>query len=320
MNRPWQPSATIDALRRRAGIINRIREFFAERGVLEVDTPSLSHAAVSDPFLHPFATEYVPEGGGQAAMLYLHTSPEYPMKRLLAAGSGAIWQLCKVYRNGEIGRRHNPEFSMLEWYRPGFDHHQLMDEVDALVRAVLAGESARRVTYAAVFAEHTGLDIHQCSDADLQSLAAARCGFQGELSRDGYLNLLFSECVEPRLQAPTLVYAFPASQAALARVVEGDDRVPSAARFEMFAKGMELANGYFELTDADEQLRRFEADQAQREALGIAALPIDMPLVDALRSGMPSCAGVALGVDRLVMLALGASTIGEVIAFDAQRA
>ncbi|HCP03279.1 MAG TPA: elongation factor P lysine(34) lysyltransferase, partial [Pseudomonas sp.] len=196
-------------------------------------------------------------------------------------------------------RRHNPEFSMLEWYRPGFDHHQLMDEVDALVRAVLAGESARRVTYAAVFAEHTGLDIHQCSDADLQSLAAARCGFQGELSRDGYLNLLFSECVEPRLQAPTLVYAFPASQAALARVVEGDDRVPSAARFEMFVKGMELANGYFELTDADEQLRRFEADQAQREALGIAALPIDMPLVDALRSGMPSCAGVALGVDRL---------------------
>ena len=320
MNRPWQPSATIDDLRRRAGIINRIREFFAERGVLEVDTPSLSHAAVSDPFLHPFATEYVPEGGGQAAMLYLHTSPEYPMKRLLAAGSGAIWQLCKVYRNGEIGRRHNPEFSMLEWYRPGFDHHQLMDEVDALVRAVLAGESARRVTYAAVFAEHTGLDIHQCSDADLQSLAAARCGFQGELSRDGYLNLLFSECVEPRLQAPTLVYAFPASQAALARVVEGDDRVPSAARFEMFVKGMELANGYFELTDADEQLRRFEADQAQREALGIAALPIDMPLVDALRSGMPSCAGVALGVDRLVMLALGASTIGEVIAFDTQRA
>ena len=320
MNRPWQPSSTIDALRRRAGIINRIREFFAERGVLEVDTPSLSHAAVSDPFLHPFATEYVPEGGGQAAILYLHTSPEYPMKRLLAAGSGAIWQLCKVYRNGEIGRRHNPEFSMLEWYRPGFDHHQLMDEVDALVRAVLAGESARRVTYAAVFAEHTGLDIHQCSDADLQRLAAARCGFQGELSRDGYLNLLFSECVEPRLQAPTMVYAFPASQAALARVVEGDDRVPSAARFEMFVKGMELANGYFELTDADEQLRRFEADQAQREALGIAALPIDMPLVDALRSGMPSCAGVALGVDRLVMLALGASTIGEVIAFDTQRA
>ncbi|WP_341707865.1 elongation factor P--(R)-beta-lysine ligase [Halopseudomonas sp.] len=320
MNRPWQPSATIDALRQRAGIINRIRAFFAERCVLEVDTPSLSHAAVSDPFLHPFSAEYIPEGGGQAAMLYLHTSPEYPMKRLLAAGSGAIWQLCKVYRNGEIGRRHNPEFSMLEWYRPGFDHHQLMDEVDALVRTVLAGEPARRVTYAAVFAQHTGLDIHQCSDAELQGLAEQRCGFRGELSRDGYLNLLFSECVEPQLQAPTMVYAFPASQAALAQVVEGDDRVPSAARFEMFVQGMELANGYFELTDANEQLRRFEVDQTQREALGLATLPIDMPLVEALRSGMPSCAGVALGVDRLVMLALGASTIGEVIAFDTERA
>ncbi|MEL0167830.1 MAG: elongation factor P--(R)-beta-lysine ligase [Pseudomonadaceae bacterium] len=320
MSRQWQPSATIDALRRRAGIINRIRQFFAERGVLEVDTPSLSHAAVSDPFLHPFATEYVPEGGGQAAMLYLHTSPEYPMKRLLAAGSGAIWQLCKVYRNGEIGRRHNPEFSMLEWYRPGFDHHQLMDEVDALVRDVLACAAARRVSYAAVFAEHTGLDIHQCADAELRALAAERCGFQGELSRDGYLNLLFSECVEPQLQAPTMVYAFPASQAALAQVVDGDDVVPSAARFEMFVQGMELANGYFELTDAGEQLRRFEADQRHRESLGLPALPIDMPLVAALQAGMPSCAGVALGVDRLVMLALGASTIAEVIAFDTERA
>ena len=320
MTREWRPSASIEALRQRADIINRIRRFFAERQVLEVDTPSLSHAAVSDPFLHPFSADYIPEGGGQAATLYLHTSPEYPMKRLLAAGSGAIWQLCKVYRNGEMGRRHNPEFSMLEWYRPGFDHHQLMDEVDALVREVLACAPARRVSYAAVFAEHTGLDIHRCGDADLQQLAAARCGFQGELSRDGYLNLLFSDCVEPQLQAPTMVYAFPASQAALAQVVEGDDVVPSAARFEMFVQGMELANGYFELTDANEQLRRFQVDQQQREALGLSVLPIDMPLVDALEAGMPSCAGVALGVDRLVMLALGASTIAEVIAFDTQRA
>ena len=320
MSRAWQPSATIDALRQRAGIINQIRQFFAERCVLEVDTPSLSHAAVSDPFLHPFATDFVPEGGGQAATLYLHTSPEYPMKRLLAAGSGPIWQLCKVFRNGEIGRRHNPEFSMLEWYRPGLDHHQLMDEVDALVCAVLASAPARRITYADAFAEHTGLDVHSCSDADLQKLAASRCGFAGELSRDGYLNLLFAECVEPALQAPTMVYAFPASQAALAQIVEGDDRVPAAARFELFVKGMELANGYFELTDADEQLRRFEADQGQREALCVPALPIDLPLVDALRAGLPSCAGVALGVDRLVMLALGASTIAEVIAFDAGRA
>lgn len=316
----WKPSASIAALQRRAEIINQIRRFFAEREVLEVDTPSLSAAAVSDPHLFPFSTDYVPEGGGKAQRLYLHTSPEYPMKRLLAAGSGAIWQLCKVYRNGETGSRHNPEFSMLEWYRPGFDHHRLMDEVDALVRQVLASAPARRVTYAGVFAEHTGLDIHSCTDQQLQTLALERCGFSGELSRDGWLNLLFSHCVEPQLLEPTMVYAFPASQAALARVVEGDDKVLSAARFELFVAGMELANGYFELTDAPEQERRFAADQQQRRSLGYPELPLDQPLLAALQSGLPECAGVALGVDRLIMLALGTSRIDQVIAFDLARA
>ncbi|GAA6130895.1 EF-P lysine aminoacylase EpmA [Halopseudomonas sabulinigri] len=320
MSIDWKPGASLAALRRRAEIINQIRRFFADRDVLEVDTPSLSHAAVSDPFLFPFATDYVPEGGGAAQRLYLHTSPEYPMKRLLAAGSGAIWQLCKVYRNGEVGGRHNAEFSMLEWYRPGFDHHRLMDEVDALVMQVLGSSPARRVTYAAVFLEHTGLDIHTCSDAQLQALAYARCGFEGELQRDGWLNLLFSHCVEPQLLEPTMVYAFPASQAALARVVEGDDRLPSAARFELFVAGMELANGYFELTDAQEQARRFAADQAQREQLGYPLLPLDEPLLAALQAGLPECAGVALGVDRLIMLALDASRIDQVIAFDLRRA
>jgi len=316
----WKPSASIAALRRRAEIINHIREFFAERDVLEVDTPSLSAAAVSDPHLFPFSTDYVPEGGGTAQRLYLHTSPEYPMKRLLAAGSGAIWQLCKVYRNGEVGGRHNPEFSMLEWYRPGFDHHRLMDEVDALVGLVLGSAPARRVSYAAIFAEHTGLDIHSCTDQQLQALAVKRCGFSGELLRDGWLNLVFSHCVEPKLLEPTMVYAFPASQAALARIVVGDDRVESAARFELFVAGMELANGYFELTDAQEQTRRFAADQQQRRALGYPELPLDQPLLAALQSGLPECAGVALGVDRLVMLALGASRIDQVIAFDLARA
>lgn len=320
MSVDWKPSASIVALRRRAEIINQIRHFFAEREVLEVDTPSLSAAAVSDPHLFPFSTDYVPEGGSTTQRLYLHTSPEYPMKRLLAAGSGAIWQLCKVYRNGETGSRHNPEFSMLEWYRPGFDHHRLMDEVDVLVQQVLVSPPARRITYAAVFAEYTGLDIHACSDQQLQTLALERCGFSGELTRDGWLNLLFSHCVEPQLLEPTMVYAFPASQAALARVVEGDDEVPSAARFELFIAGMELANGYFELTDADEQARRFKADQQQRRTLGYAELPMDQPLLAALRSGLPECAGVALGVDRLIMLALGASGIDQVIAFDLARA
>lgn len=316
----WQPSAPLANLRRRAQIIAGIRRFFAERDVLEVDTPTLSAAAVSDPHLFPFAAEYVPEGGGRAQTLYLHTSPEYPMKRLLAAGSGCIWQLCRVYRNGESGSRHNPEFSMLEWYRLGFDHHQLMDEVDELVDAVLGCGRSRRVTYAALFAEHLGVDIHGCEDAELARLGREHCDFRGELDRDGWLNLLFSHCIEPRLLRPTMVSAFPASQAALARVVEGDDRVPSAARFELFIQGMELANGYFELTDAAEQLRRFESDQQLREGFGRAALPIDRRLVSALQQGLPECAGVALGVDRLVMLALNASHIDEVIAFPLQRA
>ena len=316
----WQPTATRHNLQRRAQIIDGIRQFFNQRQVLEVDTPTLSAAAVSDPHLFPFATDYIPEGGGQAQTLYLHTSPEYPMKRLLAAGSGCIWQLCRVYRNGESGRRHNPEFSMLEWYRLGFDHHQLMDEVDDLVDSILGCGRSRRVTYAALFEQYLGVDIHACEISELADLGRRHCDFRGELDTDGWLNLLFSHCIEPQLLEPTMVYAFPASQAALARVVEGDDRVPSAARFELFIKGMELANGYFELTDAGEQARRFAADQQLREAYQRPPLPIDQRLIAALQQGLPECAGVALGVDRLVMLALDAHSIDEVIAFPLGRA
>lgn len=315
----WQPGASLEHLHRRAQIIDSIRRFFAERQVLEVDTPTLSTAAVSDPHLFPFVTAYIPEGGGVAQDLYLHTSPEYPMKRLLAAGSGCIWQLCRVYRNGESGSRHNPEFSMLEWYRVGFDHHRLMDEVDDLVEGVLGCGRSRRVTYAALFEEYLDVDIHNCEDSELARLGLERCDFRGQLDRDGWLNLLFSHCVEPHLLQPTMVFAFPASQAALARVVEGDDRVPSAARFELFIEGMELANGYFELTDATEQARRFRADQQLREAYQRPVLPIDQRLIEALQQGLPECAGVALGVDRLVMLALGASHIDDVMAFTLQR-
>jgi lysyl-tRNA synthetase class 2 len=310
----------MSALRGRAAVIARIRAFFADRDVLEVDTPALSRAAVSDPHLFPFATAFVPDGGGAPSWHYLQTSPEYPMKRLLAAGSGSIWQLAKVFRNGESGSRHNPEFSMLEWYRPGYDHHRLMDEVDELLCAILGVAPARRVIYATLFADWLSLDIHRCSDAQLADEARMRCGFMGELSRDGWLELLFSHCIEPQLMEPTLVYAFPASQAALAQVVDGDDHVPSAARFELFVRGMELANGYFELTDPQEQARRFGLDQDRRRELGRSVHPVDERLIDALRAGMPSCAGVALGVDRLVMLALGAERIEEVIAFGFDRA
>lgn len=316
----WQPTATLDNLRRRAAVIGSIRRFFTERDVLEVETPTLSTAAVSDPHLVPFVTQFVPEGGGASLPLYLHTSPEYPMKRLLAAGSGPIWQICKVFRNGETGRKHNPEFSMLEWYRPGFDHHALMDEVDDLVRQALGSSPARRVLYSQVFAEQLGVDLYRCETAELAALGRDRCGFVGDMDRDGWLNLLFSHCIEPQFIEPTMVYGFPASQAALARVVEGDDTQPCAARFELFIEGIELANGYYELTDAAEQSRRFSSDQHQREALGRTALPVDDRLVGALLHGLPDCAGVALGVDRLVMLALAARSIDEVLAFPLRRA
>lgn len=317
----WQPTATFTALRRRAELLAQVRAFFARRQLLEVETPMLSMAAVSDPQLQPFATCYLPDGGGAGRTLYLHTSPEYPMKRLLAAGSGPIWQLCRVFRNGEQGRKHNPEFSMLEWYQPGMDHHQLMDEVEALTVEVLGHARARRVRYAELFSEHfAGLNVHQCETAELAALGRQHTGFSGELARDAWLDLLFSHVIEPSLLAPTFVYAWPASQAALAQVIEGDDRVPVAARFEYFIQGMELANGYLELTDAAEQARRFAADQQARENMGKAALPVDQYLVAALAAGLPASAGVALGFDRLLMLALGARQIEDVLAFPLARA
>ena len=317
----WQPTASLPALRQRAALQQQIRDFFARREVLEVDTPMLSAAAVSDPHLQPFVTCFQQQGASSGTPLYLQTSPEYPMKRLLAAGTGPIWQLCRVFRNGEQGRRHNPEFSMLEWYRPGFDQYQLMDEVEALTQAVLQHQPARRVSYAALFAEHfDGLDVHRCELADLAALGRRHTAFSGELLRDAWLDLLFTHVLEPQLQAPTFVHGWPASQAALARLEEGEDGVLVAARFEYFMQGMELANGYLELTDAGDQARRFAADQQAREAMGLRAMPTDQHLVAALAAGLPDCAGVALGFDRLLMLAVGADHIDEVLAFPLTRA
>ncbi|WP_071872959.1 EF-P lysine aminoacylase EpmA [Atopomonas hussainii] len=315
----WQPSATLAQLKRRAELLHYTRAFFAAREVLEVETPMLSAVPVSDPLLAPFATQYRPEGGGQAQALYLHTSPEYPMKRLLAAGSGSIWQLCKVFRNGERGRRHNPEFSMLEWYRVGFTDQQLMDEVQALVAPLLPAQAFARVSYAELFQRELGLDVFSADSQALAACARQHIDFVGELSRDGWLQLLFSHVLEPRLSTPTFVYDFPASQAALARVVADRQGRPVAARFELFVQGVELANGYWELTDAAEQAARFAADQAEQQALGQALRPADTRLVAALEHGMPDCAGVALGFDRLHMLVEGLDDIAQVLAFALER-
>lgn len=324
MSSSWQPGTAITNLQRRAAVIQKIRHFFAERGVLEVETPVLCAATVTDPHLHSIQAEFIEEGAKKSRTLYLQTSPEFAMKRLLAAGSGPIYQICKSFRNGEVGRWHNPEFTMLEWYRPGFDHHALMDEMDALLQAVLNTAAAERISYRAIFQQYLELDPHTASIQALQQ-SAMRMGLHTsaeltEAGRDTWLQLLMSHIIEPQIGQvrPAFIYDFPASQAALARIRQ--EQIPVAERFEVYFKGIELANGFHELADAQEQERRFHHDLQQRQALGLPAVPIDKHLLAALGAGFPDCAGVALGVDRLVMLAVNAEAIAEVVSFTIQNA
>ncbi|MBR9882344.1 MAG: EF-P lysine aminoacylase GenX [Oceanospirillales bacterium] len=317
----WRPGASMENLRARARMLALVREFFAQRAVMEVDTQLMSHCAVSDPFIDSIEVAFGAVPGNPEQKLYLQTSPEYAMKRLLAAGSGAIYQLAKVFRNGESGRRHNPEFTMLEWYRPGLSAEQLMDEVEALVADVIPGFSASRISYRALFQRELGIDPHLTGVDELRRLCRTHIDapFDDD-SRDTWLNILMSHVIEPRLQEPVFVHGFPASQAALAEVVQDETGTPVATRFELFVRGIELANGYRELTDAKEQSRRLEQDQQQRAELQLPQRPLEKRLVAALEAGMPACAGVALGFDRLVMLALGAEHIEQVIPFTFERA
>ncbi|MCG3732279.1 elongation factor P--(R)-beta-lysine ligase [Vibrio cincinnatiensis] len=319
----WMPSASIQQLRKRARLLQNIRLFFAEREVLEVETPAISHATVTDIHLQTFQTEFVGPGYAQGKKLYLMTSPEFHMKRLLAAGSGSIYQLGKAFRNEENGRYHNPEFTMLEWYRVGFDHHNLMDEVDALLQTVLSTSSAERITYQQAFQRVLSVCPLESTMTELK-LAAERLGLsdiaQPEQDRDTLLQLLFSIGIEPHIgqQVPIFVYDFPASQAALAKVNPQDPRV--ADRFEVYFKGIELANGFHELDDPQEQRTRFEQDNAKRLMMGLVEQPIDDHLIAALEAGLPPCSGVALGIDRLIMLALGEDHIDKITAFPFPRA
>ncbi len=301
-------------------MLTRIRALFSAAGLLEVDTPSLSPAGNPDPAIDSFCTV----GNGQA--LYLHTSPEFPMKRLLAAGSGDIYQICKVFRQGESGRNHNPEFTLLEWYRLGIDHHQLMQETAQLVNT-LAAEAGHRlqvekITYQALFQRHFRLDPLDCSAAQLQGIARDQgidLGGDTDLDRDQWLDLLISHGIMPTLAHDqlTLLYDYPASQASLARL-NPDGR--TAARFEVFWGGLELANGFHELQNPAEQLARFDADNQQRLEQQQAPLPVDHKLIAALEHGLPQCSGVALGVDRLLMKLLGKQRVEEVMAFAGERA
>lgn len=324
MSQPeWMPTASIPQLKQRASVLQTIRQFFAARDVLEVDTPAMSHATVTDIHLHTFQTEFVGPGYASGGHLHLMTSPEFHMKRLLAAGSGSIYQISKAFRNEESGRYHNPEFTMLEWYRVGFDHHALMDEMEALLQQVLSIDAAERMTYQQAFETVLNVCPLQGSMNELRQ-AAAKLGLsdiaEPEQDRDTLLQLLFSIGIEPYIgqQVPAFVYDFPASQAALAKINSADSRV--ADRFEVYFKGIELANGFHELDNPDEQLARFEADNAKRCEMGLAKQPIDYHLIAALQAGLPACAGVALGIDRLIMLALGEDHIDKVTAFPFPRA
>lgn len=319
----WQPSASIPNLLKRAAIMAEIRRFFADRGVLEVETPCMSQATVTDIHLVPFETRFVGPGHSQGMNLYLMTSPEYHMKRLLAAGCGPVFQLCRSFRNEEMGRHHNPEFTMLEWYRPHYDMYRLMNEVDDLLLQVLECGAAESLSYQQVFQRHLDIDPLSADKAQLRE-AAAKLDLSNiadtEEDRDTLLQLLFAMGVEPHIgkDKPTFVYHFPASQASLAQISTEDHRV--AERFEVYFKGIELANGFHELTDAREQQQRFEQDNRKRAALGLPQQPVDMNLLAALEAGMPDSSGVALGVDRLIMLALGAESLSEVLAFPVDRA
>lgn len=296
-----------------------IREFFRERGVLEVETPLLCASVATDPHLAAMSVDCAD------GRRWLQTSPEFAMKRLLAAGSGPIYQICKAFRAGEVGERHNPEFTLVEWYRPGMDHHALMDEVEALLERVMGRSlSCRRLGYAEAFALYAGIDPHS---ADCEALR--RCFSEGAAGnvagvdpedRDAWLDLILTHLVEPRLgqDGPLFLYDYPASQAALARVRPGDP--PLAERFELYIGGMEIANGYHELASAPEQAARMAADRARRRRLGLPDVPEDRRLLAALEHGLPDCAGVALGLDRLLMVMSGAGRIEEVLAFPVARA
>lgn len=313
----WRPAATIENLQRRAAMMAAARRFFAERGVMEVDTPVLSAAAASDLHIASLRSQLTL---GKPRWLYLQSSPESAMKRLLAAGSGPIFQLARVFRDGEAGAQHNPEFLLLEWYRPEFDLVSLMDEVAALVSALLESEPpVTRMSYRQAFVSHAGIDPFGASLDEIAELCRSE-GFQSHLDdRDAGLDLLLTRKVQPALPSGCVfIHGYPADQAAQARIRPGDP--PLAERFELFVDRIELANGYQELTDAGEQKARITADLERRRARGLPEVPVDSHLLGALAHGLPDCAGVALGFDRLVALKAGVSDIREVMAFPIARA
>ncbi|MGO2131525.1 MAG: EF-P lysine aminoacylase EpmA [Halomonas sp.] len=322
-NSDWLPTASIETLRQRAQLIARVRAFFAERDVLEVETPVLGHGGSTDVYLASLSALATTPAGRER--LWMQTSPEFHMKRLLAAGSGPIFQLARSFRDGEVGRRHNIEFSMLEWYRPGFSLDALIEETAALTRHVYPevpggrAQTAKRRRYRQLFRDALAVDPFTSELAELRQLAAERGGLDmSESDRDGCLDLLMGLVIEPTLGRDGLdvVVDYPASQAALARRHrDPEDGQWVASRFELYLHGVELANGYDELTDAAEQAARFAEDNSRRRELELPEVDVDHRLVAALEHGLPEGSGVALGLDRLIQLSLNKKSVAEVMAF-----
>lgn len=311
-NRPaWKPTATLDTLKARASYLRTLRAFFEARGVVEVDTPLLCRGVATDPCLQAFA---VPCESGKR---FLQTSPEFAMKRLLAAGMGPIYYLGKAFRREERGSQHNPEFTLLEWYRPGWDHWALIQEVGALLQTILGVSSSETTSYAELFEAQVGISPHSATVEDLKVRAPSFAG--GALfDKSAWLDYLWLHKVEPFLAKQRelwVIVGFPACQASLARIIQEDTGEKVAERFEIYYRGIELANGYHELTCAEEQKKRFQADLQKRAEWGYDVLPIDHALLAALTAGLPACAGVALGADRLFLLQQGAKDIADVIPF-----
>lgn len=322
----WRPSASPGAIHLRARLNAAVRAFFAEHGVLEVETPVLSRSGNTDPNIASFALEFSGRTDGAPRTRWLRTSPEYPLKRLLAAGIGDCYELGRVFRDGEAGGRHNPEFTMLEWYRLGWDHRRLVGECAEVVQRALAlvGREAvlERTTFRDLYRRELGVDPFLDDEATLRgALGEVDIDAQG-LERDDWLDLLMTHRLQPAFRADTLLAVddYPASQCALARLRADDDGVVVAERFELYLGSLELANGYHELIDADEQRERFVRDSARRQQRGDVPPPTDERLLASMASGLPVCAGVALGLDRLLMAMLGTDRIADVLAFDFARA
>ncbi|MBT3530971.1 MAG: EF-P lysine aminoacylase GenX [Gammaproteobacteria bacterium] len=310
----WKPNASLEVLRQRSEMLSTIRKFFAERNVLEIETPLLCRNAATDVFIKSFEVSVTSKTTTEKR--YLQTSPEYAMKRMLAAGSGPIFQICKSFRAEESSRLHNSEFTMLEWYRPAFSMFELMDEVELLVSCLCDAGSIPRFSYRELFIKHLQFDPHIISPTELKNIAEKKMELSGEgFSSTDYLQLLMDKCVEPLMPAMCFVFDYPVAQCALSKIEEDDQGQAVARRFEFYGQGMEIANGYLELTDSNEQRRRIENDIEERKQRGLASYSIDERLLAALDSGLPTCSGVALGIDRLLMLVTGNSSIDQVLSF-----